>query len=292
MNAPKHDPIPRDEPDLWARFGRGVAVSGRAVGRAAGRVGKAVSSAYLAVDPDVRRHVGQLPLLGLTLLSPARDEVEPMEDDGARPIVFVHGLGGHRGNFLPMRAFLALCGRKRTYAIALDSSKPMEESAEDLRRFIDELFEKNALLPGSQIDVVGHSMGGLVARLAIDDEVTRSRVHTLVTLGTPHSGTYAARYGATRNLLDLRPDSAVMQRLRRQLPWRGAPTMPRLVSLWSKADVFLLPPEAGCAEGAESIEMPRFTHYSYLLLPMAWERVESVLSRSGAPNHELHAGPS
>jgi triacylglycerol lipase len=240
-------------------------------------MGRGVSSAYSAIDPDVRRHIGQLPLMGLTLLSPRRSNVQPIAGDGRRPVVFVHGLVGHPGNFLPMRKFLALKGYKQTYAIALESVSTMSASADQLSFFIEEIIRVNGLGPGATVDCVAHSMGGLVARLALEDSATRARISTLITLGTPHLGTYAARFGATQNVLDLRPGSPVMTRLRAQLPWQGPPNQPRLVALWSPADVLLLPAEAACAPGADAVEMPGFTHYSYLLSPTAWSRVHTVL---------------
>lgn len=271
------------EQDVWARCGQAVLAGTRVVQSTAVHVGRGISRAYLAIDPDLRRHVAQLPLLGLTLLSTRSSAPSPIEAQGRRPIVFVHGLGGHPGNFLPLRSFFALCGRKCTYAVALDSSQTMQESAETLSRFIEEIVRVNALSPDATIDCVAHSMGGLVARLALEDDATRRRIATLVTLGTPHGGTYAARFGATPNLLDLRPGSPLMNRLDRQLPWRGPPDQPRLVTLWSNADVLLLPAETARAAGAHAIEMQGFTHYSYLLSPLAWTVVHDVLTSRPTP---------
>jgi pimeloyl-ACP methyl ester carboxylesterase len=265
------------EPDFWTRCGKGVARGGRAVGQAAVWIGRGVASAYTAVDPDVRRHVAQLPLMGLTLLSSRRRSVRRIDDDGRRPVVFVHGILGHPGNFLPMQKFLAYQGYKRSYAIALESIATMSASAEQLSRFIEEIIRVNDLGPDATVDIVGHSMGGLVARLALENSATRARISTVITLGTPHLGTYAARFGATQNVLDLRPGSSVMTRLRSQLPWRGPPEQPRLFAMWSPSDVLLLPAEAACAPGADVIEMAGFTHYSYLLSPAAWGRVHAVL---------------
>jgi pimeloyl-ACP methyl ester carboxylesterase len=265
----------------WARTGRGFAAVGRALGDAGLWVGRAASSAYLAIDPDVRRHMGQLPLMGLTLLSRRTTRVEAQPNDGHRPIVFVHGLVGHPGNFLPMRKFMAFHGRKRTYALALDAAASIPENAQAFSRFVEEVIRVNDLPADAQIDCVAHSMGGLVVRLAIETE-TSARIATLVTLGSPHQGTYAARYGASRNVVELRPDSPVMHQLAAQLPWPGPPSRPRLVALWSAADVLLLPAGAACAEGAETIEMRGFTHYSYLLHPRGWSQVLGILSESGA----------
>ena len=42
------------------------------------------------------------------------------------------------------------------------------------------------------VDIIGHSMGGLVARWAVEECGLSAYVHNLVTLGTPHQGATAA----------------------------------------------------------------------------------------------------
>lgn len=51
-------------------------------------------------------------------------------------------------------------------------------------------------LNGAKLDIVGHSMGGLVSRSAIENHNASSLVNNLVTLGTPHKGSplAASRY--------------------------------------------------------------------------------------------------
>lgn len=233
-----------------------------------------IVASYRAVDPDVRRHLAVMPLLGLTMLSPRAARPEALADDGHRPVLFVHGLGGHPGNFLPARLYFRLHQRTRTYSFGLGGGA-LTEMAEELRRSIAAVCEVNGLRPGDRVDVVAHSMGGLVARLALDDEATRARVATLVTLGTPHGGTHAARFAATEYTRALRPDSEIILRLAQQLPWRGPP---RLVSFWSAADVLLLPASTACVDGAENVELPGATHYSYLLQPACFARVMEALT--------------
>jgi len=274
--APVSAPATREPgPTVWSRIGSGVAAAARATGRT-------VAAAYDAVDPDARRHVAQLPLLGLTMLSPRRRPPTPLPDDGHRPIVFVHGLGGHRGNFAPMQLWLRLRGRRRLYGVGLESGVRVEALGAHLSAFVDEVLAVNDLPPGAQVDVVAHSMGGLVARCALERPATARRVASLVTLGTPHGGTHAARFGATHHTLALRPDSPLMRRLSHQVPWR-LPT--RLVCYWSQADVLLLPASTACVEGADNREVASVTHYGYLLRPSCWRRVETALapppSRSG-----------
>ena len=264
----------------WPKMKSAFLSAGRGLATAALWVGKNAAAAFRAADPDLRRHVAQLPLVGLTLLVPSRTEVEPLPDDGHRPVVFVPGLGGGPGNFLPMRLFFRLMGRSRTYALEYDSTESLEAMAERLGQFVEEVVERNGLPADVQVDVVAHSLGGLVARMALEDERFRARVATVITLGAPHAGSHLARYGATPYWRNLRPDSDALARLARQLPWRGPPQQPRLICLWSEADVLLLPACSARVEGAENVEVPGFTHYSYLVHPEGWRRTFTALGGS------------
>ena len=262
-------------PSFWTRAGRGAAKAGAATGRLALGAGRGVLAGYHALDPDLRRHLAQLPLLGLTLLGKRQAAPLALPDDQHRPVLFIHGLGGHRGNFLPARAFFHLNGRSRTYAVGFPASATLDGMAEELSRTIAAILEVNGLPPGAQLDLVAHSMGGLVARLALEDAATAARVAHLVTLGTPHAGTHAARFADTAFVTPLRPGSPLMVRLARQLPWSDA--LPRLTAFWSAADVILLPSRTASVEGAVNVELEGFTHYSYLLDPVGFRKIFAAL---------------
>jgi pimeloyl-ACP methyl ester carboxylesterase len=268
----------------WAKVGGALAVAGRAVGRTVGRAavraGEAVADGYRAIDPDVRRHAFELPLLGLTMFGSRSNAIERLPEDGRRAVVFVHGLGGHPGNFFPMRTYLRSRGHRRCYAVGLHEETPVAEQAAALARFVDEIIRVNELAAERSVDVVAHSMGGLVARAALAAHRPLGRsVANLITLGTPHAGSHAARYGYTRAMLDLRPGSPLLSDLDRQLPWRGPPDQPELVAMWSRADVLLLPAESAVVEGASSVELEGLTHYGYLLHPTAWRVTAELLAR-------------
>jgi hypothetical protein len=117
-------------------------------------------------------------------------------------------------------------------------------------------------------------MGGLVVRLAMLDSAFAARVGTLVTLATPHHGTYAARFLATHRALDLRPGSPVLERLASQAPWTG----PKLIAFWSAADVLLLPATTATLEGADNREIPGTSHNGFLTRPRVLTSVQRALS--------------
>jgi pimeloyl-ACP methyl ester carboxylesterase len=88
-----------------------------------------------------------------------------------------------------------------------------------------------------RIHIVGHSLGGLIARYYVTRLGGDARVHTLVTLGTPHHGTYAAYVVPSRLTTQLRPHSKLMEELDR--PVRRCRT--RFIVYWSDMDQMVLP---------------------------------------------------
>jgi hypothetical protein len=90
------------------------------------------------------------------------------------------------------------------------------DSQQDLRVSADRLAallaEVSAREPGVPIDVIAHSQGGVVSRLALDRSAREGRVppavETLVTLGSPHGGTPPA--DIVEGLGDSRPGRALL----------------------------------------------------------------------------------
>ncbi len=89
-------------------------------------------------------------------------------------------------------------------------------------------------------------------------------------------------YTQTQTSLDLRPSSPLIQRLEGQLPWAAGPGFPELVSLWSRSDVVLMPPQSAEVPGAKSVEVEDYTHYTFLLHPDGWRRTFDLLTNDGA----------
>lgn len=248
----------------------------RVVGKGAASAGRGISAAFGAIDPDLRRHAYQAPLAGLSLLVPRPKPVEALPDDGYRPLVLVHGLGGHPGNFFGLKTSFARRGRKRAYVVDFGTARSFDLMAQHLRSEIADIVEVNGLGPDAKVDVIGHSMGGLIARLAAEDEATRARIAQIVTLGTPHQGSHLARLASTELVLGLRPGSEIMQRLDAQDFW-GTADAPLVTAIWSPNDTVVIPAEHAQFEHGRNVELAEATHYSYLLRPTAWKLVWDVL---------------
>jgi triacylglycerol lipase len=92
-----------------------------------------------------------------------------------------------------------------------------------------------------RIHVVGHSMGGVIARYYIQCLGGDERIHTLVTLGSPHAGTAPARLLPHALARQLRPGSDIIAALAQPAP--GCRT--RFVAFWSDLDQMIIPRSAG-----------------------------------------------
>ncbi|MFT4704394.1 MAG: hypothetical protein ACI81R_002099 [Bradymonadia bacterium] len=272
QNVPKRKGIH----PFWLAVGRGATSFGVATARGAKWTAALAAEAYKAVDPDVRRHAFHAPLVGMTHLTGAPKPISGLPDDGHPPVICVHGLVGHPGNFAGLRGYLRIMGRSRTYAIPQPAGRRIPELGADVSDAIRKVFEVNDLDDDAQVDVVAHSRGGLATRYALLDPDIARRVRRLITLGTPHQGTLAARYGGNDQTLDLRPDSEVLRGIEEQIPW-PAPPFPELTTLGSDADMLLLPATTCTVPGATHVDLPGLTHLSFLLHPRAFHRVWNAL---------------
>jgi len=133
------------------------------------------------------------------------------------PILLVHGIVDNHSIFALLQRTL----RRRGFATV--SSYDYGLLTRDIpaaARLLGGAIEKLAASSGyEQVHVIGHSLGGLIARYYVQRLGGDARVHTLVTLGTPHSGTEVARPLRMLPLLgQLTPGSPVLRELAEPAP--------------------------------------------------------------------------
>lgn len=158
-------------------------------------------------------------------------------DDTSTPVLLVHGYGANKSNWYYMGRHLATAGYGRVHALNYNPlSGDIPRLAEDLLQRAEELKEH---LEVDRIHMVGHSLGGLIGRYAIQ-VLGLEGVSTCVTVASPHGGVRLARYGSGLSALSplhsglqLRPDSPVMTLLRSSA--RPMPT--RWVAYYSNLDL-------------------------------------------------------
>ena len=187
------------------------------------------------------------------------DRLRPSADRA--PVLLVHGYGCSRAAWWWLRRRLEAAG----WAVVTINLEPLYTSidnyVEPLARRIDEVLAQSG---ATQLILVGHSMGGLVARAYLCRHGA-ARVRLLVTLGTPHGGSELARFGLGESARQMRPGSAWLAAL-------GAPPVDTL-TVFSVHDNYVLPPDGLELPGAQRDTLERLGHLAMLFSP----RVAEVL---------------
>lgn len=237
-----------------------------------------------SVNPDVWREVGSLTLLAYSLFLPKREDVLDRPGASGTPIVLVHGLGGNRGTWWPLRAYLMAHGQRRIFAMGYEEGS-IEEHAGTLRGFI----ERVKIVTGEErVDIVAHSLGGVIARYAIQRLGTADSVRTLITLATPHQGTYAAHYANTPLTVPLRPDSPLIRDLNAEDPTGFGV---RIVCVCSDRDVYVVPADNMRCPGAECVRVPGTSHTRHLTSPEVFHIVLRSLGGETVASTACAAAP-
>lgn len=109
--------------------------------------------------------------------------------------------------------------------------------------------------------LIGSSMGGLVARAFLTGAGGR-QISGLITIGTPHQGTALAHLGLGANARDMEPGSPFLARLAST----PLPPIP-ILTIWSTADTFVMPPERARLQGAHEREFSDIGHLAMKFSP-------------------------
>ena len=183
-----------------------------------------------------------------------------------RTLVFVHGLGATAGGFLPLHAWLRLRGHRRQVALNYGGGS-IEGMAVQLKRHLE------LGVGGGRIDLVTHSMGGLVARAYLQLLGGARRVDRLITLGTPHLGTHAANFIPSALVRQLLPESPFIRHLNEQPPPEGL----RVTSLVAGRDLLIQPVDAARCPFGDHVDFPDLGHVELLFRPEVFSEVAERL---------------
>lgn len=198
------------------------------------------------------------------------------------PILLVHGFADNRSVFAVLGRALRKRGFGMVYclnhSLLSTLTGDVRSAARDLGREVERICEATS---ADQVHVVGHSLGGLVARYYVQRLGGDARVHTLVTLGTPHHGTMTAYLLPTPVLYQLRPHSDIVTELAAPSP--GCRT--RFVAVWSELDGWIVPQHNARLDHPDLLvtnyQLSDVGHLSLPVDPRAVHTVVSALDRLG-----------
>lgn len=171
-----------------------------------------------------------------------RADRAPIEAGERLPVVLVHGLADNRSIFGPLRRSLVRAGADVHAVNHNPVGGDVAGKAALLGRYIERVCARDG---ATGVHVIGHSLGGLIARYHAQLLGGDALVRTVVTLGTPHGGTRTARLLSAHPLVrELLPGGAPIAALAGPAP--GCTT--RFVAYRGDLDPFVLPLWSGAID--------------------------------------------
>jgi triacylglycerol lipase len=187
----------------------------------------------------------------------------PSGAQGRRGVLLVHGFFCNRGlwnNWLARLTALDV----PVVAVTLE---PAFGAIDEYARTIEEAVQRLHVSTGQAPVVVAHSMGGLAMRLWWSRQADSNRIHRLITLGTPHHGTWLAGMAFSLNGRQMRLNSPWLTALeQREPPERST----HCTCFYSHCDNIVFPPSTATLVGADNRHLTGVAHVHMVDHPEPW----------------------
>lgn len=176
---------------------------------------------------------------------------------GPRPIIVLHGYAMNRANFVALAYRLRAAGLGPVFGFEYWTLGRVAAGAKQLGWFVDEV---RAATGATEVDLIGHSMGGVVARYFVTLAGGDPYVKNVITLGSPHAGTDLGGLGLGHPARELVLGSKLIQRL------GAAPRLmhAKLTTILSHRDALVPASQQPPIANADRIEYADLGHVSLL----------------------------
>lgn len=188
------------------------------------------------------------------------------------PIVLVHGFWNtHR-----YLSCLAKGLRKRGWQVYSDFDLQPNNGKAGIEVLAQQLadYVQQKVGAGKPFHLVGYSMGGLVARYYLQYLVPKELVKSLVTIATPHHGTYRAYTFNHIGLIQMRPDSRFLTKLNADVHLLKEVN---LTSMWTHWDTIVIPNKSARLPLGKEVVLPIGVHAFLPFEKRVLEHVEKAL---------------
>lgn len=207
-----------------------------------------------------RPRVGQLlkAWIGETLMAPRvffwrqpfranaiPDQCPSPHSQGRRGVVLIHGFFCNRGFWTPWLKRLQEAGHP-FIAVNLE---PVLGSIDDYGTLIESAVQNVTNVTGRPPVLVCHSMGGLAARAWLRRYGGAARVHHVITIGTPHQGTWLGRFSRVTSGSQMELSSAWLGKL---VEDEAPANRSRFTCWYSNCDNIVFPAATATLAGADN----------------------------------------
>lgn len=175
---------------------------------------------------------------------------------GPRPVIVLHGYAMSRANYVLLARRLAAAGLGPIIGFEYWTLGRVGRAARQLGELVEDVCRATG---ASEVDLIGHSMGGVVSRYYVALAGGDARVKNLVTLGSPHAGTDLSALGIGFPSKELVAGSTLTGRL------AAAPLgRTRFLAVWSRADSLVPAARQSAPAGAEVMILDDLGHLGLL----------------------------
>jgi len=199
------------------------------------------------------------------------DNLPPQADAS---VLLVHGFSCNRAFW---NGWMARLRRQGGIAFIAPSLEPPFGSIDDYADAIEAEVQRLRALPGMggrMPLIVCHSMGGLAVRAWWRRHAGQHETQgapQVLTLGTPHAGTFLAMFSPAHNA--------------RQMRWQGdwtqaLPPLPRLNCVWTPCDQMVMPASTAVQPGSVAHRVDAVGHVGLVNDPRVWAIFQAVLASS------------
>ena len=190
-------------------------------------------------------------------------------------VLIVHGIWDSAARIAPLAAALRARGHAEVFTVDLrpnDGRAPLEELAEQVQEQVEAICTERG---DTQLDLIGFSMGALIARYYVQRLGGRERVRRFVSISGPHAGTWTAYALPFAGVRQMRPTSAFLRELQRDADPFGPVQVHCVYTPW---DLMIVPPHSSVLPGAQSVHrVPVRLHRWMLTDARVVERVAELL---------------
>lgn len=207
------------------------------------------------------------------------------DPEGGPSVILLHGLFHNRACWWWAKFRLRRKGLRNLYTINLPPWKNVEALTERLALKIDELRLAGA---GDKVNLVGHSMGGIIARNYLQLRGGAERVDRCVLLAAPNHGSKLAPFAISRLGESLVPGSSFLNRINAA----HLPHPERIIAIYSRHDNIVLPWQNARLPEARNIELAGMGHVGILYSRSALAALVEGLSETNTapfPSEAEHA---
>jgi len=197
------------------------------------------------------------------------------------PVLLVHGYGGSDRMWKPLRAELERAGFDCVIALQYNASR---YGIPQIAEWLVDRAEQSMRATGiDRVHLVGHSLGGLVVREAVQRGGLAGLASTAVTIATPHLGAGLARFVPGPAARQMCPGSSYLAELDRQDPDRRT----RWVAIAGVSDRVVRTSSAGfAAAGLVTLRQRNAGHGSVARHPEVTAFIAGELLRAEAPVYQ------